>query len=63
MTDYVTTEDITIPAGTVVTAPPVTSSRWGSDHEAVVGHGRDHVSYWTVNLEDALALGLVRPKG
>jgi hypothetical protein len=57
---YVTTQDILIPAGTEVGAPPQRSSRWGEDYEAVVGHGRDHTSYWTVNLDDAIELGLVR---
>ena len=56
---YRTTRDIIIPAGTVIQQPPARSSRWGSHHEAVVGHGRDDVSYWSVNLDDALRLGLV----
>lgn len=58
---FVTTQDIVIPAGTELAAPPSHSSRWAENHEAVVGHGRDHVSYWTVDIEDALKLGLVKP--
>ena len=62
MTDYVTTHDIVIPAGTVLMAPPRESTRWRTDYEGIVGHGRDHVSYWTINIEDALGLGLIREK-
>lgn len=56
---YVTTRDIVIPAGTELAPPPTKSSRWGSDYEAVVGHGRDHTSFWTMNLDEALAIGVV----
>jgi hypothetical protein len=60
MTDYVTTQDIVIPAGTVLMPPPRKSTRWHTDYEGIVGHGRDHCSHWTVNIEDALELGLIR---
>lgn len=48
---YITTQDIVIPTGTVLMEPPIASTRWGKDYEAVLGHGRDHVSYWTVDIE------------
>lgn len=56
---YVTTRDIVIPAGTVLHEPCLFASHWRDNHEAVIGHGRDHSSYWSVNLQDALRLGLV----
>lgn len=62
MTRFVTVRDIVIPAGTELSPPPRTSSRWGFDHEAVVGHRRDHTSYWSMDLKDAIALGLVEEK-
>lgn len=60
--NYVTTRDIVIPAGTVVSRPPSASTRWGRDYEAVVGHGADHCSRWVIDLSDAIALGLVEPE-
>lgn len=56
---YVTTQDIVIPAGTVLMPPPVASTRWGKDYEAVIGHGPDHVSYWSVDVEEGLSAGVI----
>ena len=56
---YRTTRDILIPAGTVLFEPPVASSRWGKNHEAVVGLGRDHTAYLSLDVEDCLSSGFI----
>lgn len=61
MPRYRTTRDIVIPAGTILAEPPTQSSRWGSDHEAVVGLGRDHSGYFSVDVADAAESGFIEP--
>ena len=56
---YRTTVDIVIPAGTVLLPPPVASTRWRKDYEAVVGHGADHCSHWSIDIEQGLEAGVV----
>lgn len=56
---YRTTADIVIPAGTILMSPPVASTRWGRDWEAVVGHGRDHCSTWSIDIEQGLEAGVI----
>lgn len=60
---YVTTYDIIIPAGTELIRPPTASTRWGKDHEAVIGHGVDHVSYWSIDIEEGLSAGIIKIVG
>jgi len=62
MSDYYTTRDIVIPAGTAIGSPPSKSSRWGHDYEAVVGVGRDHSGYFSMDLDEAIESGLIQPK-
>lgn len=59
---YVTTRDIIIPAGTELTAPPVRSTRWGKDYEALIADGKDNTIYLTADIREALASGLVAEK-
>lgn len=54
---YRTTRDIVIPAGTELLAPPIASSRWRKDHEAVLALGPDHCGYFSVDPEEGLASG------
>lgn len=56
---YRTTRDIVIPAGTAIEAPPTRSSRWGTDHEGVVGLGPDHAGYFSMNIAEGVASGAV----
>ncbi len=56
---YVTTRDIVIPAGTAFRAPPIASSRWGKDYQAVVGIDKDHTAYLTMNMAEALGADFV----
>lgn len=57
--EYRTTADIVIPAGTILMAPPVASTRWRKDWEAVVGHGPDHCSHWSIDIEQGLEAGVI----
>ena len=57
--DYRTTRDVVIPAGTLIMAPPTKSSRWGSDWESTVELDRNHTGYFSLNLEEAVSIGLV----
>ncbi|RDC59784.1 hypothetical protein HME9302_00979 [Alteripontixanthobacter maritimus] len=57
---YVTTRDIVIAAGTALKAPPVASTRWGKDYKAVIADGRDNTVYFTADVHEALASGLLR---
>jgi hypothetical protein len=56
---YVLTRDLVIPAGTVIDTPPIQSTRWGSDFEAIIGVGRDHSGYFSMDIDEALDSGLV----
>ena len=56
---YRTTKDIIIPAGTVLSPPPMTSTRWGRNHEAVIALGSDHAGYLSVDAKDAVASGFI----
>lgn len=57
---YRLTRDVLIPAGTVVSEPPTASTRWTRDYEALVGIDRDHTAYFTLNLADGIATGLIQ---
>lgn len=59
MVTYRTTADIVIPAGTELLPPPSHSTRWRQDYDALIGHGRDHCSHWSINIEDGLACGVI----
>lgn len=59
MTEYKTTRDIVIPAGTALIAPPTRSTRWGRDYEAVIGLGVDHCGYFSVNIAQGIEAGWV----
>jgi hypothetical protein len=59
--EYRTTQDIVIPAGTKLMPPPLKSTRWGNDYEGVVGHGADHTSYWSINVQEGLEVGIIEP--
>lgn len=54
-----TTKDLIIPAGTELMSPPTASTRWGKDYEAVVGIDKDHIGWFTIDLEEALDAGFV----
>lgn len=56
---YRTTRDIIIPAGTLLQPPPVASTRWKRDHEAVLADGPDNVLYMSVDPESGLETGLI----
>lgn len=56
---FKTTRDIVIPAGTVLCPPPTLSSRWSKDFEVVVGLGKDHTGYFTLNVKDASNNGYI----
>lgn len=56
---YRTKKDIVIPAGTEIGAPPTASTRWGSDWEATVGLHTDLAGYLSVDIEEAVDLGIV----
>lgn len=58
-TIYVTTRDVVIPAGTEFFPPPTASSRWGKDHEAIVGIDRDHTAYLSMDMSEALEAGII----
>lgn len=55
MTDYRTTRDIIIPAGTRLSPPPVRSTRWGKDFDTPVALGRDNTGYFSVDIKEGLA--------
>jgi hypothetical protein len=57
--EYRLLEDIVIPAGTVVGPAPSSATYFTAHGEAVVGHGKDHASYWRIDVEDGLELGLL----
>ncbi len=66
MTKYRTTRDIVIPAGTILDAAPwrvIRGKQPGSgqsDHlDAIIGHGKDASSVWTIAIDDALSTGLI----
>lgn len=63
MKKYVTTRDIVIPAGTELGAPPTASTRWGSDHEAVVALDRDHTCYLSMDVAEGLEAGAIEEQG
>ena len=63
MAKYRTKRDIVIPAGTVLEPPPISSTRYGSDFEAVIGIGKDHTSYWSMNVVEGLNAGILEPVG
>jgi hypothetical protein len=66
---YRTTQDIVIPAGTVLQDAPWRTIRGGprpgpSGHvDAIMGHGKDVSSVWTIPIDDALAEGVIEPVG
>lgn len=63
MKTYKTTRDLVIPAGTEVGSPPIDSTRWGVDYEAVVAVDADHTAYFTLDVADALEAGFVEVSG
>lgn len=54
---YRTTRDIVIPAGTELAPPPTQSTRWRNDHEAVLGLGKDHCGYLSIDPQEGLDSG------
>ena len=54
---YVTARDIIIPAGTEIASPPIKSTRWGKDYEAIVALGPDHCGYFAVDIGEGLDSG------
>lgn len=56
---YRTTRDLVIPAGTELGSPPVASTRWGKDYEAVIGIDRDHSGYFSMDLKEGLGAGFI----
>jgi hypothetical protein len=56
---YVTTQDIVIPAGTELTGAPWRIVRSVPFVDAIIGHGPDTTSIWSIDLQEAVALGLV----
>jgi len=78
VTAYRTTQDIVIPAGTILDRGP--ARREYSDHlghpasasgfpahfvEATLGHGPDAISTWSIHIDDGLLQGLIEeaPRG
>ena len=57
---HITTKDIVIPAGTRIHQPPNASTRWGRDHEAVVHLHTDQAGYLSMDLDEAISLGVVK---
>lgn len=62
MKTFQTTRDIIIPAGTELGSPPVASSRYGSDFEAVIGIDRDHICYLSMDVQEGLDAGIIEEK-
>lgn len=58
--EYELQEDIVIPAGTIVGPAPSQATYFTSHGEALVGHGKDHTSYWRIDIEDGLELGILK---
>lgn len=52
-----TTKDIIIPAGTELLFPPIQSTRWGKDFEALVPLGPDHTGYFSIDIDEAIQSG------
>jgi len=65
MTEYYTTKDIIIPAGTVLSPPPTDSTRWRSDYDTPVALGNDHCGYFSVDIAEGIDAGWIeiREKG
>lgn len=65
MTDkrYVTTKDITIPAGTEIQIAPHTISRAVRFGSILLGVTKDVTSEWTIPLDEGLETGLVKEIG
>ena len=59
MTEYHTTKDIIIPAGTVLSPPPTDSTRWRSDYDAPVALGKDHCGYFSVDIAEGIDAGWI----
>lgn len=60
MSKYVTVQDIIIPAGTELDPSPTQIKHFVPHVCAIIGHGRDYVSTWNMDLEEAIKLGLVK---
>lgn len=54
-----TTRDIIIPAGTELVSPPLSSTRWGKDYEAIIGIDTDHTCYLTMDLDEGYESGII----
>ena len=61
MSAYITTRDITIPAGTKLFPPPTSSTRWGKDHDAPIAIDADHTGYFSIDIAGAIEAGFVEP--
>lgn len=62
MTEYYTTKDIIIPAGTVLFPPPTESTRWRNnynDYDAPVALGKDHCGYFSVDIAEGIDAGWI----
>lgn len=59
MPKYRLTRSITIPAGTELHEPPIASTRWGKDHEAVLAFGRDHCGYLSIDPAEGVESGFL----
>lgn len=72
---YITTRDIIIPAGTILArAPgrieysdkdgrPALATGQPAHHvQAIIAHGSDACSSWTIHIDDALEQGLIEEK-
>jgi hypothetical protein len=59
---YITTRDIVIPAGTELSMPPLHSTRWAKDHDAVIALGNDHCGYFSVDPQEGVDSGWLEPK-
>jgi hypothetical protein len=60
VTKYVTVSDIVIPAGTELDASPSRIIHFYPHVCAIIAHGKDHISTWNIDLEEAVKLGLVK---
>ena len=57
---YRLTRDILIPAGTdVVIEPPHKTEYFGDTVTVFIEVDKDHTSFWTMHLEDALETGML----
>lgn len=57
---YVTTEDITIPAGSLVQIAPSTISRYVPYGSVLIGVTKDSTAEWAMPIDEALAAGLIK---